>query len=422
MATEDTLIRFKTDAWKAGATVATYAQRMHENRGTNRLKNHVEVALCRENIAGNRIVDVGVGTGRGSLPLARDGYAVTGIDISQAMLDQCRREAQGVPIDLIAGDLAALPVASEAFDSLISLNVAVHFPNWRQALKDWARVVKSGGRLVFDVHSQDHMNAVAAQRGCKPEDLLTPQQREDPNYFMLRLTAHEVAEAAEELGLTVVALIPYAAMLGGGNVNYWLRDSHLWGYLGDRALSWMALDDRLFSFGSFIEQTIISRLSTHATGRFMIVLEKRRDSGTTEEVLAYHAAIGQMFEGGASCEQLRALIGTHVDGWSGELRTHLEYPANRTLLSMMLSSPAALALRPLVEELAGANYAAELFDANARARIDEAAYDFVKTWHQQLIDPELLRYNGVDLAPSLDYDLMRDVLSAEYFLAEGAGR
>lgn len=415
MATEDTLIRFKTDAWKAGATVATYAQRMHENRGTNRLKNHVEVALCRENVVGNRILDVGIGTGRGSLPLARAGYAVTGIDISQAMLEQCRREAEGAPIELIAGDLAALPVADESFDSLISLNVAVHFPNWRAALEDWARAVKSGGRLVFDVHSQDHMNAVAAHRGCKPHELLTPQQRDDPNYFMLRLTAHDVAEAAEELDLSVVALIPYAAMLGGGNVNYWLRDARLWGYLGDRALSWMALDDRLFSFGTFIEQALVSRLSTHATGRFMIVLEKRPDTAATEAVLAYHAALAQIFEGGASMEQLRALIGTSVDGWAEELRGHLLYPANRTLLAMMLSSPAALALRPLVEELAGSDAAAELFDANARARIDDDAYRFVKTWHRELIDPAHLQYNGVDLGPSLDYDLMRNVLAAEYF-------
>jgi hypothetical protein len=231
----------------------------------------------------------------------------------------------------------------------------------------------------------------------------------------LRLTALEVADAAEELGLSVVSLIPYAAVLGGGNVNYWLRDSHLWGYLGDRALSWMSLDERLFAFGLFIEQTVVAQLSTHATGRFMIVLEKRSDPGRTESVLAYHASIGQLFEASPSLEQLRAVIGSQVDGWAQQLNDHLQHPANRTLLAMMLSSPAALTLRPLLQDCVSPQIASDLFDANARARIDEAAYRFVRTWHAKLADRANLQYAGVDLAPSLDYDLMRDILAVEYF-------
>src|SRR5205807_2135914 len=96
----------------------------------------------------------------------------------------------------------------------------------------------------------------------------------------------EIAEGAQACGLHVVRLIPYAAILGGGNVNYWLRESRLWGYLGDRALSWMSVDDKLFSFGAFVEEAIVSQLSTHATGRFMVVLEKRPDSTATQGVLA----------------------------------------------------------------------------------------------------------------------------------------
>jgi SAM-dependent methyltransferase len=415
MAHEETLIKFKTDAWKSHAMVASYATRMHENRGTNRLKNLVEVDLCREFIVGKRIVDVGVGTGRASLPLARDGYDVTGIDVSQAMLEQCKHEAGETKIELLQGDLTALPVADETFDSLVSLNVAVHFPNWRGALREWARTVKPGGRLVFDVHSMDHLNAVAAQRGCNALDLLTLQQREDPSSFMLRVRAEEVSEAAEELGLSVVAFVPYGAVLGGGNINYFLLDSHLWGPMGDRALSWVAVDDRLFAFCSFLEKRVVARLSTHSTGRFMVVLEKGADDLRTREVLAYQRAIGAAFAGEPRLAGLREVIGSDVDAWGAELRAHLQHPANHTLFAMMLTSRAALRLRALLEELAGPEITADLFDANVRARIDERIYDFVKTWHTRLADPECLVYRGVDLGPSLEYELMRNVLDVEYF-------
>jgi SAM-dependent methyltransferase len=415
MSIDEGLIRFKTDAWKSTGMVAGYAQRMHETRGTNALKNAIEVDLCREHITGKSVIDVGIGTGRGSLPLARDGYDVTGVDISQAMLDQCRREAGAIPIELMVGDLTALPVAENRFDSLISLNVAVHFPNWRDALKDWARVVKPGGRLVFDVHSYDHLEAVARAYACKPEELLTAQQRNDPGQYMLRVTAQEVAEAADAIGLTVVNLVPYAAVLGGGNVNYWLRDSLLFGYLGDRALSWMAVDEKLLAFGTFIERDVTSLLPTSATGRFMIVLEKRADREQTASVLARKAKLESLFATCASRDAFENAIGIDLAVLEQQLRAHLDHPTNRALLGMALSGTPALRLRPFVEMLCGEELTSELYDANERARIDAEVHHFVLNWHKQLVDPNLLRFRNVDLGSSLEYDMMREILDREFY-------
>ena len=418
MATDDNVIEFKTGAWKSSEMVASYASRMHENRGTNRLKNRVEIALCRDNVRGTRIVDVGVGTGRGSLPLARDGFEVTGIDISQAMLDHCRREAGETPIELLLGDLTALPVESESFDSLLSLNVVVHFPNWRDVLRDWARVVKPGGRLVFDVHSFDHLVEVARARGCEPADLLTKEQREDPGAYMLRIAALDVAETAESLGLCVRKLVPYAAVLGGGNANYWLQDSRLWGYLGDRALSWMAVDEKLFSFGSFVEEQLIARLSTSATGRFMVVLEKLNDPAHTRGVLAYEKAIGAAFAGGARFESIRAVVGPEAVTWPHALTEHLEHAPNRTLLAMMLSSSAALHLRPLFEDMIGVPAAAELYEGNRLQRADDRVAAFLRSWRTALSHPDHFIFRGVDAGRALEYDLMREMLDIEHFKRE----
>ena len=418
MSTDDAVIQFKTSAWQHAGQVSWYAGKMHENRGTNRLKNLVEISHIRENIAGTRILDVGIGTGRGSLPLARDGYSVTGVDASQAMLDQCRREAGTTPIELFPSDLTKLPFPDSSFDSAISLNVVSHFPNWRDALADWTRVVKPGGRIVFDVHSLDHMLAVAAARNCATEALLTPEQRSKPEHYFLRIGARDVAEAANALGLCVVALIPYGAILGGGNLNYWLLDSLLWGDYGDRALSWMALDEKLFEFGAFVEQRIAARLSTHATPRFMAVLEKREDAEQTERVVNYHKGIGAAFSGTPSMSALAPLAGVALNEWTSALPALLEHEPNRVLFQMMLSSPTARRLRVLLEDVLGLERAREAYDANEQLRIDTSVHEFVRSWHKDLVDPKHLKYKGVDLGPSLEYDAMRAVLESEFFKAE----
>src|SRR5918999_2516213 len=64
--------------------------------------------------AARRVVELGVGTGRIALPIARAGIPVIGVDNSERMLDVCRRRAQraGVEdlLDLRLGDLRDPPV------------------------------------------------------------------------------------------------------------------------------------------------------------------------------------------------------------------------------------------------------------------------------------------------------------------------
>ena len=72
--------------------------------------------------AGSYILDVGCGTGRHSIELARRGYKMTGVDISTGMLNEARRGAAraGVKIDLIHVDAVEF-MSEKEFDAAICI-------------------------------------------------------------------------------------------------------------------------------------------------------------------------------------------------------------------------------------------------------------------------------------------------------------
>jgi ubiquinone/menaquinone biosynthesis C-methylase UbiE len=108
------------------------------------------------------VLDVGTGTGRAAIALARRGARVTGVDASTEMLDvaRTRAAASGADVRFDAGDAHALPFGDRSFDAAVSLRVLMHTPEWRKALGELCRV--SRARVVFDYPSARSLAAVQA--------------------------------------------------------------------------------------------------------------------------------------------------------------------------------------------------------------------------------------------------------------------
>jgi 2-polyprenyl-6-hydroxyphenyl methylase / 3-demethylubiquinone-9 3-methyltransferase len=100
--------------------------------------------------AGLRLLDIGCGGGLVSEPLARLGFAVTGIDAGEEMLEVARAHAaeSGVAADyrrIAAEDLAA---GGERFDVVLALEVVEHVADPELFLAAVAQLVKPGGALI----------------------------------------------------------------------------------------------------------------------------------------------------------------------------------------------------------------------------------------------------------------------------------
>jgi ubiquinone/menaquinone biosynthesis C-methylase UbiE len=102
---------------------------------------------------GVEVIDVGTGTGRAALLMARSGARVVGVDASEAMLDIARKRAaaDGVSVRFVRGDAHALEFADKSFDVAVSLRVLMHTPDWRRCIGELCRVARR--RVIVDYPS-----------------------------------------------------------------------------------------------------------------------------------------------------------------------------------------------------------------------------------------------------------------------------
>jgi demethylmenaquinone methyltransferase / 2-methoxy-6-polyprenyl-1,4-benzoquinol methylase len=95
---------------------------------------------------GSRALDVATGTGDLAIELASRGADVVGSDFSEGMLDVARRKAPGLTWE--QGNALALPYSDASFDAATVGFGARNFSDLPQGLREMARVVRPGGRVV----------------------------------------------------------------------------------------------------------------------------------------------------------------------------------------------------------------------------------------------------------------------------------
>ena len=102
-----------------------------------------------------RILDVGCGAGFFSILLAKEGYQVTGIDLTPDMIKNARllAEEEKVSCEFQVMDAENPEFQEETFDVVISRNLTWTLPHVQHAYQEWIRVLKKGGILLnFDAN------------------------------------------------------------------------------------------------------------------------------------------------------------------------------------------------------------------------------------------------------------------------------
>ena len=99
-----------------------------------------------------QVLDVATGTADFAIAVNRkaaQGSHITGIDLSQGMLEVGKAKCQGLPIDLEVGDAENLRFADGTFDRVCVAFGVRNFENLMKGLREMQRVLKPGGKLII---------------------------------------------------------------------------------------------------------------------------------------------------------------------------------------------------------------------------------------------------------------------------------
>jgi SAM-dependent methyltransferase len=100
---------------------------------------------------GMRVLDVACGSGNLSIPAARAGAVVTGIDIAPNLIEQARARAasENLNIQFDEGDAEDLPYDDASFDVVVTMFGAMFAPRPELVAKELVRVCRPGGRIAM---------------------------------------------------------------------------------------------------------------------------------------------------------------------------------------------------------------------------------------------------------------------------------
>jgi len=107
-------------------------------------------ALARAGLQpGARVLDVACGTGlmsQAATQLTRGQVTLVGVDPSPGMSSRARAK---LPLEFHEGVAEALPVTAAAFDFVMMGYALRHVPDWNRAFREFARVLRPGGRVLI---------------------------------------------------------------------------------------------------------------------------------------------------------------------------------------------------------------------------------------------------------------------------------
>ena len=160
---------------------------------------------------GERILDVGCGTGQLTWEIARAGARVVGIDSSAAMIEEARRNFPA--LEFVLSDVRSMPFENE-FEAVFS-NAALHWVrDAERAAAAIARALRPGGRFVAEFGGQGNVAALLDAAYAALADL--GREGQNPWYFP---SVGEYATLLESKGLAVTyaALFDRPTPLEGGD-------------------------------------------------------------------------------------------------------------------------------------------------------------------------------------------------------------
>ncbi len=142
-----------------------------------------------------RLLEVGIGTGRITRPLMERGVRVSGIDISPRMVERLREQLtpRHIAPDLTFADATRLPFRDASFHAVLMVHVLHLVSDWRATIAEMRRVLTPDGVFLHDVTQYPEPNPWRKVWDRRKELFtkhgITPRRRPEPEQIVEALRA-----------------------------------------------------------------------------------------------------------------------------------------------------------------------------------------------------------------------------------------
>lgn len=143
-----------TSFWDTDESIDRYAKMSYELSSVESTFILNATTLTKKNISKIKVLDLGCGGGRTTIPLYKMGYDIYGLDISPNLINALKKT---IPTErAILGDATVLPFANDTFDIVIfshnSIDCIYPYESRTKAIKEISRVLTNGGYFIFSTH------------------------------------------------------------------------------------------------------------------------------------------------------------------------------------------------------------------------------------------------------------------------------
>jgi SAM-dependent methyltransferase len=124
-------------------------------------ERHLPECINALNVAGQRVLEIGLGEGSESEQLIRQGARWSGVDLTAESVERVRNRLtlRELPHEeLRQGSVLELPFTDDTFDMVFSHGVLHHVPDIKQAQREIHRVLRPGGKLVIMMYARWSLN------------------------------------------------------------------------------------------------------------------------------------------------------------------------------------------------------------------------------------------------------------------------
>lgn len=169
---------------------------------------------------GQRILDLGCGTGHLTYRISQNGANVLGLDVSKGMIEQARQSYPQVEFSVAD---ATLMTFDREFDAIFSNAVFHWIPDQGSLLQNLYRALKPGGKIVFEMAGKGNLQVSIqairdelASAGFNRQAAIKPWYFPSIGEYAARLEAHGFV-------VTFAVLFDRATEWSGEGISYWAK-------------------------------------------------------------------------------------------------------------------------------------------------------------------------------------------------------